>query len=84
MGPSRRDENYRVNRLTENAPIKSRVSSQLPSYQHQKKIVEELSQEKKKLDQSNLLGVLMSSPELNPASSKQPKLTTSIFNYQPN
>ena len=26
MGPSRRDENYRVNRLTENAIIKSRVS----------------------------------------------------------
>ena len=27
MGPSRRDENYRVNRLTENAVIKSRVST---------------------------------------------------------
>jgi hypothetical protein len=31
MGPNRRDENYRVNRLTENSPIKSRVSpSELP------------------------------------------------------
>jgi len=26
MGPQRREDNYKVNRLTENSPIKSRVT----------------------------------------------------------
>lgn len=40
MGPSRRDQNYKVNRLTENAPIKNRVSSsELPVNKYRDQVV---------------------------------------------
>lgn len=44
MGPNRRASNYQVNRLTENSPIKNRVSvSELPASRNKERIIEELN-----------------------------------------
>ena len=44
MGPDRRAENYKVNRLTENSPIKSRLSSsELPVNRNRDKIYEDMN-----------------------------------------
>jgi hypothetical protein len=64
MGPNRRANNYQVNRLTENSPIKSRVSvAELPS-RNKDRILEELNESKRKYEQTNLIGTLLHSPIL--------------------
>jgi hypothetical protein len=41
MGPNRRSTNYQVNRLTENSPIKNRVSiSELPMNSNKDRIID--------------------------------------------
>lgn len=42
MGPNRRESNYRVNKLTEHSPIKSRLSmSELPINRNRDRINED-------------------------------------------
>lgn len=69
VGPNRRAENYRVNRLTEDSPIKSRVTpSELPVTNHKIRIIEELNESKRRLEGNNLISTLINSPLSNPLS----------------
>jgi hypothetical protein len=66
MGPNRRANNYQVNRLTENSPIKSRVSvAELPS-RHKERILEELNESKRRYEQNNLIGTLINASPILP------------------
>ena len=66
MGPNRRANNYQVNRLTENSPIKSRVSvAELPS-RNKERILEELNESKRKYEQNNLIGTLINASPILP------------------
>ena len=44
VGPNRRAEQYKVNRLTEDSPLKQSITpSELPVRKHKEKVIEELN-----------------------------------------
>lgn len=63
VGPNRRAEKYKVNRLTEDSPIKNSVTpSELPLRRYTEKVIEELNESKKRIDHNNnLINPLLSS-----------------------
>ena len=71
MGPQRRDKNYQVSRLTSDSPLKSRLSSsELPHSRSKLRIVEDITESKKRQDHStNLIHSL-----INPPTSPSPTL----------
>ncbi len=61
-GPNRRAEKYKVNRLTEDSPMKSSITpSELPIRKHKERVIDDLNETKKRIDSNNLINTLLNS-----------------------